>query len=722
MPAVVRAPGSLLRTCFIIAGYIILWIAADVGARNYVASPGFSPWYLGAALDLALFYALGARFWPLVVVADLIDLHFFPQGPHVGFWTIFAHGIITGLGYAGMYLVLTGWFKVWFSTRTARDAIIFAVSAVVGPAIVGLAVTPVLVASDVFPASAFWEQWGRFVVGDGIGILAAFPPLALLLERLHGNFSKFDPRIDWREFALAVFTTIATVWIAYTLLSPKDLGAPLLALPFLPLAWLAIRAGVVGASIGILCADITATVLHRGLHFPPNTLADYQAFIATSAAMTLVLGAISCERNRLVRQLRKRAETDELTGLANRARLREWLLARGATPVALIVADIDHMHLLNEGIGRDDADSILRRFSLRLRELAGPSEIVARVGSDEFVLASENVDRIEGLASAVQAIVAQPFVVEDARLYLSISVGIAVGAGARPDILLHAADVAIDRAKASYLPQTIHTGDANLARGQTLLADLHRAAEAGEIRPFFQPIYRIDPAGHWGLVGAEALIRWGHPLRGLLLPASFLDLLERLALSERVGWALFEESFKWTKLWRTRDPAFRIWLNIFSRQLRDPRLIERLQEGLLRYHLPPGALVIEINERTVAADETQIATIAQSLRAAGIGVAIDDFGTGGSSLGRLREVPCDILKIDHSFVARCEVDPRARAVIAAVARLARDIDLEVLAEGVENAMQITVVENLGCEMIQGYALAHPMPGERIDEYLGNRAD
>jgi EAL domain-containing protein (putative c-di-GMP-specific phosphodiesterase class I) len=201
-----------------------------------------------------------------------------------------------------------------------------------------------------------------------------------------------------------------------------------------------------------------------------------------------------------------------------------------------------------------------------------------------------------------------------------------------------------------------------------------------------------------------------------------LDLLERLALSERVGWALFEESFKWTKLWRTRDPAFRIWLNIFSRQLRDPRLIERLQEGLLRYHLPPGALVIEINERTVAADETQIATIAQSLRAAGIGVAIDDFGTGGSSLGRLREVPCDILKIDHSFVARCEVDPRARAVIAAVARLARDIDLEVLAEGVENAMQITVVENLGCEMIQGYALAHPMPGERIDEYLGNRAD
>lgn len=714
-----RVKGSAFKTGCIIAGFLILWIAGDVAAQHYINTPGYSPWYIGGALDLALFYALGARWWPLVIIADLLRGLLFDG---VGFATVplrLEHAVISGLGYAGAYLLLTGPLKVTFSVRTARDAILFVViAAVLAPALIALALTPFLVADGTFPWSDAPVQFARFVVGDGIGTIAAFPVLVIFLEWIAGDRSKYDPNVEPTEFWLAAACTVGAILVAYAM-APRDIGAPLLAIPFLPLAWLAIRGGIVGASIGILIADTTATILQIATHAPSSGLIVYQSFIATSGVMAIVLGAIACERNRLERRLRKRAETDALTGLPNHSSLIDWMVGRGDRNVALVVADVDDMRLLNEGVGRSGADTLLALLGERFASVATAGSIVARVSADEFALVSEAVHDIDAMTAALHACVEEPFTLAEARIYLSLSLGVSVGPGRDPDILIRAADAAVDRAKATHRREVIYTSDTDTARGQTLLGELHRAADEGEFVSFYQPLYR-RANGRWIFIGVEALMRWDHPERGILKPAAFLHLLERLALGERVGWTAIESNIAQAKRWRKIDPNFSMWVNVFDRQLHDPKFKERLLGLLAAFDFPASALVIEINETIVTADEAEIGVISQSLRDAGIRVAIDDFGTGGSSLGRLRETPADVLKIDRSFVARCEIDPRARAVVQAVVQLARDVDLEVVAEGVENAMQLSMIESLGCELVQGYALAHPMPAERVDEYLAER--
>jgi diguanylate cyclase (GGDEF)-like protein len=718
MPSSLGAQGSAFRTGSIIAGFLFLWVASDVAAQHYSNLPGFSPWYLGGALDLALFYAIGARWWPLVIVADLIRIFLFGQAPGITVPIIVMHGIVSGLGYAGAYLLLTQILKVTFSTRTARDALLFIlVAAVAAPAVIALALTPAMVAAGIFTLHDLPLQLARFVVGDGIGVLSAFPALAIGLEWLAGDRDKFDPHVETWEFYTAFGCTIASVFIAYVL-APRDIGAPLLAIPFLPLAWLAIRAGIVGAAVGILGADITATILQIATHAPPSLLINYQSFIATSAIMAIVLGAISCERNRLERRLRRRAETDGLTGLPNHSSLIDWMHARGDRNVALVVADVDDMRLLNEGVGRGGADELLALLGERLGAIATATSIVARVSADEFALVSERVAEIDAMIASLHACVEDPFTLAEARIYLSLSLGVSVGPGRDPDVLIRAADSAVDRAKASHRREVIYTSDADTARGQTLLGELHRAADEGEFVPFYQPLYR-RVGGRWRFIGVEALMRWDHPERGILKPAAFLHLLERLAVGERVGWATIETAIEQAKRWREIDPTFTLWVNVFDRQLHDPRFRDRLLGLLAKYDLPASSLVVEINETIVTADEAEIGEISSALRESGIRVAIDDFGTGGSSLGRLRETPADVLKIDRSFVARCEVDPRARAVVQAVIRLAREVDLEVVAEGVENAMQLAMIESLGCDLVQGYALAHPMPKDRVDAYVAD---
>ncbi len=716
MPSSLGAQGSALRTGSIIAGFLVLWIASDVAAQHYINLPGFSPWYLGGALDLALFYAIGTRWWPLVMVADLLRMAIFGQAPNVTVPFVLAHGAITGLGYAGAYLLLTRTLNVTFSTRTARDAILFIlVGAVAAPTAVALAFASVAIGAGIFTWGDLPLQLARFIVGDGIGVLCAFPALALGLEWIAGDRAKFDPHVERWEFYTALLCTMLAVFGAYAL-APRDVGAPLLAIPFLPLAWLAIRGGIVGASVGILGADITATVLQIAAHAPPGNLINYQSFIATSGIMAIALGAISCERNRLERRLRKRAEIDALTGLPNHSSLIEWMQSRGEKSLALVVADVDDMRLLNEGVGRDGADQLLAILGTRLADIATPSTLVARVSADEFALVSERVEDVDVMVAALHGCVEEAFPLAEARIFLSLSLGVSIGPGRNPDVLIRAADSAVDRAKATHRREVIYTNDSDTARGQTLLAELHRAADEGEFVSFYQPLYRRQE-GRWRFIGVEALMRWDHPERGVLKPAAFLHLLERLAVGERVGWTTIESNIFHATTWRAIDPDFTMWVNVFDRQLHDPRFKERLLDILARHDFPASALVVEINETIVAADEAEIGEISRGLRESGIRVAIDDFGTGGSSLGRLREIPADIMKIDRSFVARCEIDPRARAVVQAVVHLAREVDLEVVAEGVENAMQLAMIESLGCDIVQGYALAHPMPRDRVDAYL-----
>jgi EAL domain-containing protein (putative c-di-GMP-specific phosphodiesterase class I) len=219
------------------------------------------------------------------------------------------------------------------------------------------------------------------------------------------------------------------------------------------------------------------------------------------------------------------------------------------------------------------------------------------------------------------------------------------------------------------------------------------------------------------LAGAEALLRWIHPQRGVVTPADFIDLLERLSIGVRVGWNVMEHSLRLANVWRATVPDFRVWVNLFARQALDPKCVERIRETIVATQSVPQALAVEINERIVVSEERDIIALVSELRALGVTTAIDDFGTGGSSLGRVRDVPAQVLKIDRSFVTRCDVDAKARAVANAVVRLGKELGMDVVAEGVENALQIEAMIQIGCEYAQGYALGHPVPADLFERMV-----
>jgi EAL domain-containing protein (putative c-di-GMP-specific phosphodiesterase class I) len=306
-----------------------------------------------------------------------------------------------------------------------------------------------------------------------------------------------------------------------------------------------------------------------------------------------------------------------------------------------------------------------------------------------------------------------PFEADGSRVFISVAMGaVRTSRAGSGDEMLRKADMALDRAKVSPSRTMVYSPDLQSGEGPSLVGELHRAVERNELVPFYQPIFVFDERMQsWRVAGAEALLRWLHPERGVVSPASFIEMLERLAIGEHVGWKVMEQGLLQAREWRREIPDFRVWVNLFTRQVLERRCAQRIAELLERCDVSPDALVVEINERVVASDERDVSALVRSLREMGVQTAIDDFGTGGSSLGRVRDVPADVLKIDRSFVNQSEVDHKAKAVAATVVRLARELGMTVVAEGVENAMQLEVMQQTGCEYMQGYLLGHPLPAD-----------
>ncbi|HLX03278.1 MAG TPA: bifunctional diguanylate cyclase/phosphodiesterase, partial [Trinickia sp.] len=378
-----------------------------------------------------------------------------------------------------------------------------------------------------------------------------------------------------------------------------------------------------------------------------------------------------------------------------------------------VIMDVDDMRLLNQGVGRVAADHVLREMAIRMRATFPSSHFVARVSADEFAVAVVDDRSPHAIMAELRQFFEAPFDADGSRVFISVAMGaVRTTRAGSADELLRKADMALDRAKVTPSRTMVYAPDLHTGEAPSLVGELHRAVERHELVPFYQPIFAFDERMRvWRVSGAEALLRWIHPDRGIVLPASFIDLLERLQIGEHVGWRVMEESLLQAAEWRREIPDFRIFVNLFTRQVLERRCSERIAELIERTGASPDSLVVEINEGVVASDERDVSALVSKLRTLGVRTAIDDFGTGGSSLGRVREVPADILKIDRSFVNQSEVDLKAKAVAATVVRLARELGMAVVAEGVENTMQLEVMHETGCEYMQGYALGHPLPAD-----------
>ena len=455
--------------------------------------------------------------------------------------------------------------------------------------------------------------------------------------------------------------------------------------------------------------------------FHASPLSADAALLTLSAQIGTQLGR-ALERAGSQRKLQHEAAHDGLTGLPNRSAFTDAVdaaLAQGR-PICVLAIDLDGFKPVNDTLGHSMGDVLLRQVAERLRALPGAG-FVARLGGDEFaMLVRHEGDGVgaETLAADVIQRLAEPFTLPAGQVSVGASVGVAHGPdhGAGVEALLAAADLALYRAKAegrrcarTFEPKMRTV--ALLRRAQE--DELRKATLLDQFELHYQPQVRTADEA---LVGAEALLRWRHPERGLQSPAEFLPTLETSTLAGRVGAWVIDTSCRQAAEWRGRGaPNLRLGVNLFGAQLRSADLVRTVGSALERSGLPPEALEIEITENIALHHDDDVVDHLKRLRDLGVGIAFDDYGTGYASFSLLKRYPLTRLKIDQSFVRSMCEDPRDMAVVCSVLELGRAFRLGVIAEGVEREQQRAQLDLMGCEELQGYLFDKPLSGPAFSE-------
>ncbi len=414
-----------------------------------------------------------------------------------------------------------------------------------------------------------------------------------------------------------------------------------------------------------------------------------------------------------------RAVHDSLTGLTNRYGLHgqlEALLADRSATVAVLFLDLDHFKDVNDTRGHEAGDELLCLASARLLARAPADAIVARQGGDEFALVLPNADQARACAIAAEAVeeLGRPFALRGGEYLLGASVGIALGPehGQTREELMRRADIALYAAKAAgrgqYVLFSTALDEAALERVR-LLADLRLAVERSEFVAYYQPRVRPEDGR---ITSAEALIRWRHPTRGLVVPEAFIALAESSGLIDEIGRWILDAACGQIAAWRKDGVELeRIAVNVSPHQLESGDLPGQVRAVLERHALPARALELEVTESLLVGDASKACAQLAELRASGITIALDDFGTGYSSMATLRQLPIDVMKIDRSFVCALDIDDSAMAIARAIVALARSLRLNLVAEGIETETQAAVLRSMGCEELQGYFYSKPVAPE-----------
>jgi diguanylate cyclase (GGDEF)-like protein len=429
------------------------------------------------------------------------------------------------------------------------------------------------------------------------------------------------------------------------------------------------------------------------------------------------------------RSLTREANTDSLSGLANRAAFRTRLEAtirqpnRRAGHQAVLFVDLDDFKDVNDTLGHAAGDELLRVVADRLLVAVRPGDLVARLGGDEFAVLLDGLPEPQlalTVAGRVVAALAEPIQIGVHSTHVGASVGLAVRhEHSTLEGLMREADVAMYAAKAKG-KNRVEAYDAGLddvaiAR-QGLKADVGTAAARGELVLDYQPIVDLDTGR---FVGLEALVRWQHPSRGLLPPSEFIELAEETGAIVDIGAFVLEKAARQVQSWRRRYGQPDLWLsvNVSVRQLDLPGFAEVVEEILGRTGLLPSNLILEITETVLADPHGSAAAVLAAVRVSGVRVALDDFGTGYSSIGYLRQLPVDVLKIDRSFLADTYAGSPGDALLKAIVAMAATLGLEVIPEGIEEFDQLARLRAMGCVIGQGFLMSRPVGADIIDALL-----
>jgi len=426
-------------------------------------------------------------------------------------------------------------------------------------------------------------------------------------------------------------------------------------------------------------------------------------------------------------ELRHRSLHDQLTGLPNRDLIfdrADRMLARAKrdrVPVAAFFIDLDNFTAVNETLGHSAGDHLLHAIAGRLQEAVRGSDTLGRVGGDQFVVLADSVSLHEGpdpIAQKLLTSLAEPFtgIKPGVPLRVSATIGIAWGQRDTAEEFIRDADIAMHEAKAAgknrymVFEPAMHTA----ARGRMdLELDLRMALESNQFFVVYQPIFRLSDMA---VTGVEALLRWHHPTRGVVDPASFIPHLEQTGMIVAVGRQVLLQACRDTKDWHRRQLPIRVAVNASAHQLVTEEFISEVAECLLESELEARYLTIEVTESVLMHDAEEAILRLRQLKGLGVKIAIDDFGTGYSSLAYLRQFPVDTIKIDRSFVSSAN-DAQGRALLHAVVQLGRSMGLETVAEGIGHETELRMLQAEGCATGQGFLLGQPMGKDALWDYL-----
>lgn len=433
------------------------------------------------------------------------------------------------------------------------------------------------------------------------------------------------------------------------------------------------------------------------------------------------------ELEQVNRELAHRAFHDALTGLPNRLMLRDRLSQalvranRNSTVLAVLFIDLDRFKVINDTLGHRIGDEVLRSVASRITEQVRQSDTVAREGGDEFLVLLEEVGSAQNTAKVAAKLLnslGQPHIVDGQALYCSGSIGVAMYPedGREAEELIRHADAAMFDSKGEGRNQVHFFSEeswARLSKRFTMEAELRTAIEQKQFIIHYQP--QVELATN-RIYGAEALIRWKHPVRGVVSPLEFIPLAEELGLIVPIGEWVLDQVCAQIREWLDRfgwSPS--VSVNISARQLQVSDFAQRVEEVIARHRLPPQLLELELTEHSLMQHHERATQLMAGLKQQGVRLILDDFGTGYSNLMTLFSMPFDMLKVDRAFVSGIEDSRPSRALIDMILVLARQLSMQVVAEGVETRRQQSMLAELGCEFVQGYLHSPPLPPGRFEE-------
>jgi diguanylate cyclase (GGDEF)-like protein len=471
---------------------------------------------------------------------------------------------------------------------------------------------------------------------------------------------------------------------------------------------------------GVLGTLMVAQRSGEARTFDPDDVQVLQT-VANQAGLALRNG-------RLMDRLRREALHDSLTGLPNRVRLRDAVQDRlaeldgGGEGFAVLLLDLDGFKEVNDSLGHHNGDTLLIHVAGQLTRAAGEEALVARLGGDEFAIllpAAATAEAASAAAGRMIAALGEPLVLDGVPVQVRASIGITLAPAHACDVsgLLRHADHAMYAAKSQQGGIRVHAPDAAEPAGQSrlaLLAELRRAVLERQITVHVQPQARAATAEVYGV---EALIRWNHPEFGVLPPSEFLPLARRHGMIHELTDVVLDQAIAAAAAWRVAGLELSVAVNLTADSLADTQILDSVETALRRHRLPPSQLVLEITEDSVIRDPARAIARLDALRATGVRLAVDDFGTGYSSLSYLRRLPVDEVKIDRSFVTGLGDGTGEATIVRSIIDLARNLGLDVVAEGVEDQAGWDHLARLGCDGVQGHHLARPMPAAELPPWL-----